>query len=123
MEPPVSQKPIKPFCNLKFRATLVKRDTPECILLVLLLKDAQPLLDAMQQVGTLETAPPPVAAHHHSSEAARQHRGPVHVKLLRHHLTTRGPVAAHRYNTMLVTALLRARVSSYVPTYTSSSRG
>lgn len=73
-------------------------NVPECVLLVLLLEHAQPLLDPVQQVGALEAAASPVAAHHDGAEAAHQRRGPVHVKLLRHRLAAGCPVAARRCN-------------------------
>lgn len=66
----------------------------KCILLILLLKHAQFLLDPMQQVGALEAAALPVTTQHDGAEAAHQHRGPIQVKLLWHHLVTRCPIAA-----------------------------
>lgn len=68
--------------------------SPECVPLVLLLSHAQLLLDAVQQVGSLEAAATPIAAHHDGAEAANQRCGPVHVKLLRYRLATRGTVTA-----------------------------
>lgn len=66
--------------------------SPECVPLVLLLSHAQLLLDAVQQVGSLEATATPIAAHHDGAEAAHQRCRPVHVELLRHRLATRGPV-------------------------------
>ena len=69
-------------------------DVLERVLLILLLEHAQFPLDPVQQVGALEAAASPVAAHHDGAEAAHQHRGPVHLKPLRHRLTAGRPVAA-----------------------------
>lgn len=67
----------------------------DCILLILFLEHAQLLLDPVQEVGAVEAAASSIASHHNGAEAADQHRGPVHVKLLRHHLATRCPIAAN----------------------------
>lgn len=66
----------------------------KCILLILLLKHAQFLLDPMQQVGALEATASPVTTQHDGAKAAHQHRGPIQMKLLWHHLATRCPITA-----------------------------
>ncbi len=65
---------------------------PKSFQLVFLLKLPQFLLDAVEEVCALKATAAAVQTHDYGVEGADQHRGPVHLKLLRHHLTTGGAV-------------------------------
>ncbi len=65
---------------------------PKSFQLVSLLKLPQFLLDEVEEVSALKATAAAVQTHDYGVEGADQHRGPVHLKLLRHHLTTGGAV-------------------------------
>lgn len=65
---------------------------PKSFQLVSLLQLPQFLLDAVEEVCALKATAAAVQTHDYGVEGADQHRGPVHLKLLRHHLTTGGAV-------------------------------
>lgn len=52
----------------------------------------------MEQVGALEAAAVAIEADDDGAEAADQNRRPVHLELLRHHLTTRCTVPVENTN-------------------------
>lgn len=66
---------------------------PERLQLVPLLQLPQPPLDFMKKVGALEAAAVAVKADDDGAEAADQNRGPVHLELLGHHLSTGRTIA------------------------------
>lgn len=65
---------------------------PKSFQLVSLLKLSQFLLHAVEEVCSLKSTAAAVQPHDYDVEGADQNRGPVHLKLLRHHLTTGGAV-------------------------------
>ncbi len=65
---------------------------PKSFQLVSLLKLPQFLLDEVEEVSALKATAAAVQTHDYGVEGADQHRCPVHLKLLRHHLTTGGAV-------------------------------
>lgn len=105
----VSNDEFMPVCVCVFSCF----HTLESILLILLLKHAQFLLDPVQQVGALEAAAPPVTTHHDDAEAAHQHRGPIQVELLRHHLATRCPIAARQTSRAVKSRLFKVMQLSF----------
>lgn len=65
---------------------------PKSFQLVSLLKLPEFLLHAVEEVCALKSTAAAIQTHDYGVEGADQHRGPVHLKLLCHHLTTGGAI-------------------------------